>query len=77
MFLLKTDSWYLERVVWLIAGIFILTSITLGLLVHQYWFILTGLVGINLIILSITGFCPMTMILHRFGLKSKIEISAE
>jgi len=73
MFLEKTDTWYLERLIWLIAGLFTLGSVILGYFFSPYWFFLTGLVGINQIILSLTGFCPMTVLLHRLGCKSRIE----
>ncbi len=72
MFIAKTDRWYLERVIPLIAGIFTLGSLGLGILVSPYWFILTGIVGLNQIILSMTGFCPMTVFLDKLGCKSRI-----
>jgi cellulose synthase/poly-beta-1,6-N-acetylglucosamine synthase-like glycosyltransferase len=68
-----TDSWYLERVIFLIAGIFILLSLFFGFIWSPYWFILTFLVGINLIIFALTGFCIMANILYKLGLKSKIK----
>ncbi|NCN08596.1 MAG: DUF2892 domain-containing protein [Leptospira sp.] len=73
MFIANTKSWYLERFVWLIAGAFILISLGLSRIHSEYWLILTALVGINLTILSITGFCPMTVILHKLGVKSKTK----
>jgi hypothetical protein len=73
MFLAKTDSWYLERIIWLMAGIFTLASVALGYYVSPYWFILTILVGFNQVILSLTGFCPMTVILNKAGCKSRIQ----
>ncbi|MBP7283052.1 MAG: DUF2892 domain-containing protein [Leptospiraceae bacterium] len=72
MFLAKTDKWYMERTIPLIAGIFTLGSLTLGILVSPYWFILTGLVGLNQMILSLTGFCPMTIFLDKMGCKSRV-----
>lgn len=72
MFLVKTDSWYLERIVWMVAGVMTLGSVILGIYFSPYWFILTGIVGINQIILSFTGFCPMTVMLNKFGIKSRI-----
>ncbi|MEO1784650.1 DUF2892 domain-containing protein [Thermodesulfobium sp. 4217-1] len=68
-----TDNWYLERIIFLIAGLFILISLALGLLWSPYWFILTFLVGINLIIFALTGFCIMANILYKFGVKPKIK----
>ena len=72
MFLAKTDRWYMERTIPLLAGIFTIVSLWLGILVSPYWFILTGLVGVNQMILSLTGFCPMTILLDRLGCKSRI-----
>lgn len=74
MYIANTKSWYMERVIWLVAGIFILTSLVLSRIHTEYWLILTALVGINLTILSLTGFCPMTVILHKLGVKSKVDI---
>lgn len=73
MFLAKTDSWYLERIIWLMAGTFTLASVALGYFFSPYWFILTGLVGMNQVILALTGFCPMTVILNKTGCKSRIQ----
>ena len=70
MYIAKIDSWYLERIIWLIAGIFILFSIALTIFVSKYWLILTGLVGVNLIIFSLTGFCPMAIFLNKVGIES-------
>lgn len=72
MYLAKIGKWYLERILFLIAGIFILLSLTLALLVSKYWLILAGLVGLNLIIFSLTGFCLMANILVKLGIKTEI-----
>lgn len=69
MYIAKTDSWYLERTLHLIAGIIILLSLTLAYLFSKYWLILTALVGANLIIFSLTGFCLMANILIKLGVK--------
>ena len=69
MYLAKTDKWYLERVIWLVAGIFILLSLALAYFISPYWLILTALVGINLIIFAFTGFCIMANLLVKLGVK--------
>lgn len=51
MFLAKTDNWYMERIIWLLAGVFTIASVGLGVFVHPFWFILTGIVGLNQIVL--------------------------
>jgi len=73
MYLAKTDSWYLERVIWVIAGVMTLLSLTLAYFFSQYWLILTAFIGINLIIFGITGFCIMANILTRLGITSRIK----
>jgi len=70
MYIAKTDSWYLERVLHLIAGIMILLSLGLAYFFSKYWLILAALVGLNLIVFSLTGFCLMANILVKFGIKT-------
>lgn len=59
----------IERLVFAIAGIFILASVTLSQLHHVYWLGLTVFVGANLFQTAFTGFCPLAKILAAFGLK--------
>ena len=73
MYIAKTDNWYLERVIWLIAGCMILVSLALAYIFSPYWLILTAFVGINLIIFALTGFCIMANILVKLGVKSGIK----
>lgn len=55
----------------LIAGFFVFTSVILGKLQNPNWFYFTGLVGLMLMISSLTGFCPMELILKLFGIEEK------
>lgn len=54
-----------ESIVRMVAGTFVLASLSLGLLVSPAWFFLTGFVGVNLLQSSVTGFCPLEMILKK------------
>lgn len=72
MYIAQTDSWYLERIIWLIAGIFALGSALLAWLHSPYWLILTGLVGVNLIVFALTGFCLMANIVYKLGAKPRL-----
>ena len=72
MYAAQTDSWYLERIIWLIAGIFALASAVLAAVHSPYWLILTGLVGINLIIFGLTGFCLIANIIYKLGAKPRL-----
>jgi hypothetical protein len=73
MYKLKTDSWFLERVVFLMAGIFILGSVILGFTVSQNFFYFTGLVGFMQLFFSVTGLCPMAILLDKAGIKGKLN----
>lgn len=73
MYIAKTDSWYLERLIWLIAGIFTLLSVFLTLIHSPYWLILAALVGINLIVFAFTGFCLMANLLYSLGAKPRLQ----
>ncbi len=72
MYIAKTDEWYLERIIWLIAGVFTLVSATLAWLHSLYWLILTALIGINLVIFAFTGFCLMANILYSLRAKPRL-----
>lgn len=72
MYLAQTDGWYLERIIWLVAGIFALGSALLAWLHSPYWLILTGLVGVNLIVFALTGFCLMANIIYKLGAKPRL-----
>lgn len=73
MYMAKTDSWYLERIIWMVAGSFTLGSAALAWLHSPLWLILTALVGINLLIFGATGFCLMANILYRLGARPQLE----
>ena len=73
MYLLKTDGWYLERVMFLMAGIMILVSLLLTVLYSLYWLILTALVGLNLIVFATTGFCPSAQLFYGLGVKPRLH----
>ncbi|ABZ93357.1 DUF2892 domain-containing protein [Leptospira biflexa] len=73
MFLASTKTWYLERLVFLIAGIFSLVGVTLGAYVSSWWFLLNLLVGINLVVFSTFGFCPMAILLNKLGATPKVR----
>ena len=59
----------IDRAVFAFAGVVILTSLTLSLLHSQYWLLLTGFVGLNMLQAAFTGFCPLAVVLKKFGVK--------
>jgi len=58
-----------ERIVRAVAGTMVLISITLAYLISIYWLGLAAFVGINLVQSSFTRFCPLEMILDKFGVE--------
>ena len=60
----------IERVVRIIAGIFIMLSLVLSHFHNPNWIWFTAFVGFNLFQSGITRFCPMDVMLKKAGLKS-------
>ncbi len=58
----------IDRIVFAFAGAVILVSLLLGYFVAPAWLLLTAFVGLNLLQSAFTGFCPLAMILRKFGL---------
>ncbi|MFO1117135.1 MAG: DUF2892 domain-containing protein [Beijerinckiaceae bacterium] len=59
----------IDAVVMRFAGLFILASLALAHWHSPNWLWFTAFVGANLFQASFTGFCPLAIILKRFGLK--------
>lgn len=64
-----------ERIVRIVAGSFILITLSLGveaspLFVSKYFLLFTAFVGLNLFQSGFTTICPLNSILAKFGIKS-------
>jgi hypothetical protein len=57
----------IDRLVFAIAGTFILISVLLSQLHSVYWLGFTVFVGFNMLQASFTGFCPLAKILKAIG----------
>ena len=60
----------IDRMILAIAGCFILISTLLSAVHHPNWLWFTAFVGANLLQSAFTGFCPMTVLLKKVGLKT-------
>ena len=60
----------LDRIVLAFAGSVILLSAVLSVIHSPYWLFFTGFVGLNLLQSSLTGFCPLAVILKKVGVRS-------
>jgi hypothetical protein len=56
-----------DKLVFAIAGLFILVSLMLSQLHTMYWLWFTAFVGANMFQAAFTGFCPMAAILKALG----------
>ena len=59
----------IDRIVFAVAGSFILISLLLAHYHSENWLWFTAFVGANLLQSAFTGLCPMAMILKKLGVK--------
>jgi hypothetical protein len=67
IYIVPTDRWYIERTVWLIAGVVLLTSTVLAALVNPFFVLPVIATGLSSIVVSLTGFCVVGSALKRLG----------
>jgi hypothetical protein len=59
-----------ERLIRIFAGLFVLASLALGVLVNPHFLWFTAFVGLNLLQSGFTRLCPLESILRRLGVAS-------
>jgi len=59
----------IDRIVMAFAGAMILASLGLAQFFGPWWLLLAAFVGLNLFQAAFTGFCPLALILKKFGVK--------
>jgi hypothetical protein len=67
IYIVPTHRWYIERTVWLIAGIVLLVSTALAALVNPLWVLAIIALAFASINVSLTGFCVVGNVLRRLG----------
>lgn len=60
----------IDRLVFAIAGVFILLSLCLSQLHSPNWLWFTAFVGVNMFQAAFTGFCPLAIMLKKTGKES-------
>jgi hypothetical protein len=65
-----------ERMIRLIAGVFVSLSVLLGMFVHVNFLWFTLFVGLNLFQSGFTNWCPMMWILRLAGVPSGTDVRA-
>ena len=59
--------WTVDRAISLLAGSFILMSLALGRFHHRRWRLMTALIGDNMVLRSVVGWCPSSLALRKLG----------
>ena len=72
VYIVPTDKWYIERTVWLIAGVVLLTATTLAWLVQPLFVLLVIATGASSILVAFTGFCIVGNLLQRLGFRGRL-----
>jgi len=73
----KPQGWTIERVVDLMAGGVVVATLILGCERSKRWRLLTGFVGVNLIMDGVVGWCPSSVVLHHLGVPTAAERAIE
>ena len=76
IYIVPTNEWYIERTVWLIAGIVLLTATVLAATVEPRWVLLVIATGAASIGVALTGFCAVGNVLRLFGFVPRLGIAA-
>ena len=61
-----------DRILRLVAGLFVLLSLALAHFVHPNWLWFTAFVGANLLQSAFTNWCPMITILRKLGVPETV-----
>ena len=72
-----TVAWPMQRILFLLAGVVILTGVGLGVLVSRWFLLLPMLTGLNQLLFVAVGWCPMSLILKRRGVRDLRDLTAE
>jgi hypothetical protein len=65
IYIVPTHRWYIERSVWLVAGVVLLAGTGLAALHHPLWVLVVVATGVVSIQVAFTGFCPVGNVLAR------------
>ena len=69
VYIVPTDRWYIERTVWLIAGVVLLIATALATWAHPLWVLAVVATAAASIAVALTGFCIVGNVLARLGFR--------
>ena len=76
VYIVPTNAWYIERTVWLIAGIVLIGATALSAFVQPMWALLIIATGAASVTVALTGFCVVGNVLKRFAFPSMLAASS-
>lgn len=71
-YFMRTDSWYLERRIYVTVGVNITIGSILSLVHSPWWLGFTGFVGIAMVWFAATGFCILANVLYWIGAEPRL-----
>jgi hypothetical protein len=77
LYFMQTDSWYLERRIYLAVGININIASVLSLVHSPWWLAFTGFVGVAMVWFAATGYCIMANGLYWLGAEPRLAPLSE
>ncbi len=72
VYIVPTNRWYIERTVWLVAGVVLLASTALALWVDPRLVLLVIATGLASITVALTGYCIVGNVLARLGFEGAL-----
>jgi hypothetical protein len=75
LYFMQTDSWYLERRIYLAVGINLIVATTLALTFSLWWLVFPAFVGVAMWVFATTGFCIMANSLYWTGAEPRLAPS--
>ena len=73
LYFMQTDSWYLERRIYLAVGINLIVATTLSLVHTPWWLVFPAFVGVAMWVFAATGFCIMANSLYWMGAEPRLR----
>lgn len=72
LYFMQTDSWYLERRIYLAVGINLIVATTLAFAHSPWWLLFPAFVGLAMWVFATTGFCIMANTLYWTGAEPRL-----
>src|SRR6266508_2970139 len=77
LYFMQTDSWYLERRIYLAVGINLTIASVMSIVHSPWWLTFTGFVGVAMVWFAGTGYCIMANGLYWLGAEPRLAPLSE